>query len=73
MDPCVRGAWVGLTATHTRDDMMQAAFEGVAYALKSMLERIEALVGEQEQITVVHRSNDSDDWLGMRASIFRAA
>jgi len=69
-EPRVRGAWIGLTATHTRDDMMQAAFEGVAYALKSMLERIEALVGEQEQITVVHRSNDSNDWLGMRANIF---
>ncbi len=66
----MRGAWVGLAVTHTREDMMQAAFEGVAYALKSMMERIESLVGRQEQIAVVQRSNDSDDWLAMRASIF---
>lgn len=66
----VRGAWLGLTATHTRDDLMRAAFEGVAYALKSVLERIEELVGEQRLITVAARPNDNPDWLHLRANVY---
>lgn len=69
-EPRVRGAWVGLAATHTRDDLMRAALEGVACALKSVLERIEGLVGKQKLVTVAARSNDNPDWLHLRANVY---
>jgi xylulokinase len=36
-DPLARGAWVGLTARHTRAHMIRATLEGVAFGLRDML------------------------------------
>ena len=36
-DPLARGAWVGLTARHTRAHLIRAALEGVAFGLRDML------------------------------------
>ncbi|HLJ55250.1 MAG TPA: FGGY family carbohydrate kinase, partial [Chthonomonadaceae bacterium] len=36
-DSAARGAFIGLTAAHTRADLARAVFEGVAYALNSNL------------------------------------
>ncbi|MGH2504388.1 MAG: xylulokinase, partial [Ktedonobacterales bacterium] len=36
-DPLARGAWIGLTARHTRAHMIRAALEGVAFGLRDML------------------------------------
>jgi xylulokinase len=69
-NPLVRGAWIGLTNTHTTDDLMYAVFKGVAFALKNILERIEALVGEQKQVTVAQWSNSNSNWLHLRADIY---
>lgn len=37
LDPDCRGAFVGLSAMHTRQDMMRAVMEGVTYALRDSL------------------------------------
>lgn len=37
-DPDARGAFVGMSMDTTREDMLQAIFEGVAYALRDSLE-----------------------------------
>lgn len=34
LDPHARGAWLGLTASHTRGHLVRAVLEGVAYSLK---------------------------------------
>jgi xylulokinase len=34
LDPCARGALVGLTASHTRADVIRAILEGVAFSLR---------------------------------------
>ncbi len=36
-DPQARGAWVGLTARHTRAHIIRATLEGVAFGLRDML------------------------------------
>jgi xylulokinase len=36
-DPLARGAWVGLTARHTRAHLTRATLEGVAFGLRDML------------------------------------
>ena len=37
-DPLARGAWVGLTARHTRAHLTRAVLEGVAFGVRDMLE-----------------------------------
>ena len=37
-DPLARGAWVGLTARHTRAHLIRAILEGVAFGLRDTLE-----------------------------------
>ncbi|HEX8731732.1 MAG TPA: FGGY-family carbohydrate kinase, partial [Ktedonobacterales bacterium] len=37
-DPLARGAWIGLTARHTRAHLVRATLEGVAFGLRDMLE-----------------------------------
>lgn len=36
-DPLARGAWIGLTARHTRAHLTRATLEGVAFGLRDML------------------------------------
>lgn len=36
-DPLARGAWIGLTARHSRAHMIRATLEGVAFGLRDML------------------------------------
>ncbi len=43
LDATARGGWIGLTAKHTRADLIRAVIEGVAYSLKDCLAIIEGL------------------------------
>lgn len=69
-NPCVRGAWLGLTTSHNRNDLMSAAFVGVAQELNRILERIDALVGAQLQVIVDNRLDNSQEWLQLRANVY---
>ena len=42
LDPNARGAFIGLTSTHTRGDMLRAVMEGVTFALRDSLELFSA-------------------------------
>lgn len=41
-DPLARGAWIGLTARHTRAHLIRAVLEGVAFGLRDVLELMRA-------------------------------
>lgn len=43
LDPHARGAWVGLSLAHRKGHLVRAILEGVSFALKDSLVRIEAL------------------------------
>jgi xylulokinase len=43
LDARARGGWIGLTAKHTRADLIRAVVEGVSYSQKDCLEIIEQL------------------------------
>jgi xylulokinase len=43
LDATARGGWIGLTAKHTRADLVRAVLEGVSYSQRDCLEIIEAL------------------------------
>lgn len=44
-DPYVTGGWLGLRLNHTRPDLARAAFEGLGYSLRALLECIEQCAG----------------------------
>jgi xylulokinase len=43
LDAIARGGWIGLTASHTRADLIRAVIEGVSYSQRDCLDIIEAL------------------------------
>src|SRR5437868_13075262 len=43
LDASARGGWIGLTAKHTRADLIRALMEGVAYSQKDGLDIIEQM------------------------------
>ena len=43
LDATARGGWIGLTARHTRADLIRAVIEGVSYSQKDCLDIIESL------------------------------
>ena len=43
LDATARGGWIGLTASHTRADLIRAVIEGVSYSQRDCLDIIEAL------------------------------
>jgi xylulokinase len=69
-EPRMRGSWVGLSPTHTAADLHRAVLEGIAFSLKSVLDRIESLVGPQAQITVSGREVVNERWLALRAGVY---
>jgi xylulokinase len=43
LDAMARGGWIGLTASHTRADLIRAVIEGVSYSQRDCLDIIESL------------------------------
>jgi xylulokinase len=43
LDAAARGGWIGLTAKHTRADLVRAVIEGVSYSQRDCLEIVEGL------------------------------
>jgi xylulokinase len=43
LDATARGGWIGLTARHTRADLIRALIEGVSYSQRDCLDIVEAL------------------------------
>jgi len=43
LDATARGGWIGLTASHTRADLIRAILEGVSYSQRDCLDIIESL------------------------------
>ncbi len=46
----LRGAWIGLDLSHTREHLLRAAFEGVVFALASVFAVVRDRVGPVERI-----------------------
>jgi xylulokinase len=43
LDAAARGGWIGLTASHTRADLIRAVIEGVSYSQRDCLDIVESL------------------------------
>ncbi|MBK9170322.1 MAG: xylulokinase [Bryobacterales bacterium] len=71
LDASARGGWIGLTAKHTRADLVRAILEGVSYSQRDCLELVEGLGAQVDSVRVSGGGGRSGFWRAMLANIFR--
>jgi len=69
LDAAARGGWIGLTARHTRADLIRALLEGVSYSQKDCLDIIEELGVGVESVRVSGGGARSPFWRQLLADI----
>jgi len=70
LDPTARGGWTGITASHSRADMIRAVLEGVSYSQKDCLEIIEAIGVKVDRVRASGGGARSPFWRQMLADVF---
>ena len=70
LDAYARGGWIGITAKHTRADLLRALIEGVSFSQKDCLEIIEEMGVPVESVRVSGGGARSAFWRQMLADIF---
>jgi len=69
LDAGARGGWIGLTASHTRADLIRALIEGVSYSQRDCLELIEALGVPVASVRASGGGAKSPFWRQLLASV----
>jgi xylulokinase len=70
LDASARGGWVGLTASHTRADLIRSLLEGVAYSQKDCLEILEQMGIIVETVRLSGGGARSPFWRQIFADVF---
>lgn len=70
LDASARGGWIGLTAKHTRPDLIRALIEGVSYSQKDSLTLIEQLGARVESVRMSGGGARSAFWRQVLAAVF---
>lgn len=70
LDPMARGGWIGVTAKHTRADLIRALLEGVSFSQKDCLDLVVALGVRIESVRVSGGGARSAFWRQMLADVF---
>ena len=70
LDARARGGWVGLTAKHSRADLIRSLLEGVSYSQRDCLEIVEQLGGPVTSVRVSGGGARSAFWRQLLADVF---
>jgi xylulokinase len=70
LDARARGGWIGVTAKHTRADLIRALIEGVSYSQKDCLDIIRELGVEVSTVRVSGGGARSPFWRQILADVF---
>jgi xylulokinase len=70
LDATARGGWIGLTASHTRADLIRSLLEGVSYSQMDCLEIIRQMGAPVQSVRVSGGGARSPFWRQMLADIF---
>jgi xylulokinase len=70
LDAYARGGWVGITAKHSRADLLRAILEGVSFSQKDCLHLIEGMGVEIHNVRLSGGGANSPFWRQMLADIF---
>ena len=65
----VRGAFIGLSATTSREDMARALIEGVGMNLRLIIECLD--ISKDANITMIGGGAESDLWMGVFSDVWR--
>ena len=69
LDAAARGGWIGLTAKHTRADLVRAVIEGVSYSQRDCLEIVESLGVEVKSVRASGGGAKSRFWRQLLADV----
>lgn len=69
-DGKARGAWVGLTLTHTKEHLTRAVIEGITYAMRDSVELMRELGIEVSQVRAIGGGAKNPHWRQMQADIY---
>jgi xylulokinase len=69
LDATIRGGWMGLTARHTRADLIRAVIEGVSYSQRDCLDIIEGLGVAVSDVRASGGGAQSKFWRRLLASV----
>lgn len=69
-DPAARGIWSGIEISTTREDLMRAVLTSTAFALRQMLEHVEAVAGGGGDLHGVGGSPGLRLWDQHRANVY---
>ncbi|HKE21286.1 MAG TPA: xylulokinase [Bryobacteraceae bacterium] len=69
LDATARGGWIGLTASHTRADLIRAVIEGVSYSQRDCLDIVEELGVAVSSVRASGGGAKSEFWRGLLANI----
>jgi xylulokinase len=72
LDPAASGAFIGLTARHSRAHMTRALMEGVLFSLRDGLEIMRGLGVSPNQIRAIGGGSSSPLWLQLQADVYGA-
>src|SRR5690242_20401841 len=70
LDAAARGGWIGLTASHTRADLIRSLLEGVCYSQKDCLDIIAQMGASVTAVRVSGGGARSAFWRQMLADVF---
>ncbi len=71
LDAQARGGWIGLTAKHTRAELIRSVIEGVSYSQKDALEIIQGLGAPVKSVQASGGGARSPFWRQILADVFR--
>ena len=69
LDATARGGWIGLTAKHTRADLIRSVIEGVSYSQKDCLDIIEQLGVSVRSVRISGGGGKSPFWRQVLADV----
>ena len=68
-DPNLRGAFIGLTAKHTRSDLAVSIMEGICFGVKQLMEQMSLTKEEKNGLKVTGGGSRSKVWMQIMADI----
>src|SRR6185437_10606875 len=71
LDAAARGGWIGITARHTRADLIRSVIEGVSYSQKDCLEIVEQLGVTVNSVRVSGGGGKSPFWRQVLADVLQ--
>jgi len=70
-DPTARGAWIGLSARHSRGHLVRAVVEGVSFTMSTILELMRSIGVEARAVRLSGGGNRSEFWRQTQADLYR--